>query len=219
MGSGTSPCFAQICYELKDISFNFFYIVSEWRWLALSFKVITEWYCLGGLLNGHESKIVLVSESWEIVFNTMYKKESFNKWIRRKNRDWLFSVTLFEPQSNSKGTFTDLLHNTQFKSIWGLNMIRSDEQNQNSAGYEEHNGWTEGWCDNTVWQTNKYFHTKNMVSKELLAENCEQCILKKFDKTADKRYLKVMSFRNRKDGKDLAQDQTNGCSGREGVKR
>lgn len=47
----------------------------------------------------------------------------------------------------------------------------------------------------------------------------EQCILKKFDKTADKRYLKVMSFRNRKDGKDLAQDQTNGCSGRVGVKK
>lgn len=66
---------------------------------------------------------------------------------------------------------SELLHNTQFKSIWGLNTIRSDEQNQNSAGYEEHNGWTEGWCDNTVWQTNKYFHTKKMVSKELLAEN------------------------------------------------
>lgn len=74
MGSGTSPCFAQICYELKDISSNFFYIVSKSRWLALSFKVITEWYCLDGLLNGHESKIVLVSEFWEIVFNTMYKK-------------------------------------------------------------------------------------------------------------------------------------------------
>lgn len=74
MGSGTFPGFAQICYELKDISSNFFYIVSKSRWLALSFKVITEWYCLGGLLNGHESKIVLVSEFWEIVFNTMYKK-------------------------------------------------------------------------------------------------------------------------------------------------
>lgn len=58
-----------------------------------------------------------------------------------------------------------------------------------------------------------------MVSKELLAENCEQCIVKKFDKTADKRYLKVMSFRNRKDGKLLAQNQRNGCSGRAGVKK